>query len=145
MGENTHSTTKNKVHIKISGALIQFVERNWGYAMETRDVNTHLCGNQILFLNLFRLLVFSLNWKFDLKISRLLEHNKIDIEWCCFMGYSEIASWCGFPPYWRPWDDFVDLSLPGQGIWYQSNIFLLFYQRRNKIKQKRKPNQKNHQ
>jgi hypothetical protein len=32
----------------------------------------------------------------------------IDIEWCrlcCFMGYSEIASWCVFPPYWRPWGD----------------------------------------
>jgi hypothetical protein len=26
--------------------------------------------------------------------------SQIDIEWCrlcCFMGYSEIASWCGFP------------------------------------------------
>jgi hypothetical protein len=34
---------------KIPGALIQFVERNWSYAMETRDVNTHLCGNQIFF------------------------------------------------------------------------------------------------
>ena len=36
--------------------------------------------------------------------------SQIDIEWCrlcCFMGYSEIA-WCGFPPYWRPWGDFVD-------------------------------------
>jgi hypothetical protein len=37
--------------------------------------------------------------------------SQIDIEWCrlcCFMGYSEIASWCGFPPHWRPWGDFVD-------------------------------------
>jgi hypothetical protein len=37
--------------------------------------------------------------------------SQIDIEWsklCCFMGYSEIASWCGFPPYWRPWGDFVN-------------------------------------
>ena len=28
--------------------------------------------------------------------------SQIDIEWCrlcCFMGYSEIASWCEFPPY----------------------------------------------
>jgi hypothetical protein len=24
------------------------------------------------------------------------------------MGYSEIASWCVLPPYWRPWGDFVD-------------------------------------
>ena len=27
---------------------------------------------------------------------------------CCSMGYSEIASWCGFPPYWRPCGDLVD-------------------------------------
>jgi hypothetical protein len=37
--------------------------------------------------------------------------SQIDIEWCrlcCFMGYSTIASWCGFPPYWRPWGYFID-------------------------------------
>jgi hypothetical protein len=37
--------------------------------------------------------------------------SQIDIEWCrlcCFMGYSKIASWCGFPPYWRPWGYFID-------------------------------------
>jgi hypothetical protein len=37
--------------------------------------------------------------------------SQIYIEWCrlcCFMGYLEIASWCGFPLYWRPWGDFVD-------------------------------------
>jgi hypothetical protein len=37
--------------------------------------------------------------------------SQIDIEWCrlcCFMGYSQIASWCGFPPYWRSLVDFVD-------------------------------------
>jgi hypothetical protein len=56
--------------------------------------------------------------------------SQIDIEWCrlcCFMGYSEITSWCVFPPYWRPWGDCWP-SLPGEGIWYQSNIFLLFYE-----------------
>jgi hypothetical protein len=38
---------------KIPEAFIQFAERNWSYAMETRDVNTHLCGNQIIYLSLF--------------------------------------------------------------------------------------------
>ena len=37
--------------------------------------------------------------------------SQLDTAWCklcCFMGYSEIASWSGFLPYWRPWGDFVD-------------------------------------
>ena len=38
---------------KIPDTLIQFVERNWSYPMEKRDVNTHLCGNQIIYLSLF--------------------------------------------------------------------------------------------
>ena len=52
--------------------------------------------------------------------------SQIDIEWCrlcCFMGYSEIASWCGFPPHWRSWGDFVDRRFLERGF-----IFLLFYE-----------------
>jgi hypothetical protein len=55
--------------------------------------------------------------------------SQIYIEWCrlcCFMGYSEIASGCGFPLHWRPWGDCVDRDF--EGIWYQSNIFLIFYE-----------------
>jgi hypothetical protein len=57
---------------KIPGALslIQFVERNWIYAIETRDVNT-LCGNQILFLNLLVFFKF-IHCSSILRISRLL-------------------------------------------------------------------------
>jgi hypothetical protein len=39
--------------------------------------------------------------------------SQIDIEWCrlcCFMGYSEIASWYGFPPSNRP----QVISVPSQ-------------------------------
>ena len=32
------------------------------------------------------------------------------------MGYSEIASWCGLPPYWRPWGDFVDRRFLERGF-----------------------------
>jgi hypothetical protein len=45
--------------------------------------------------------------------------SQIYIEWCrlcCFVGYSEIASWCGIPPYWRPWGDFVDRRFLERGF-----------------------------
>jgi hypothetical protein len=56
--------------------------------------------------------------------------SQIDIEWCrlcCYMDYSKIASWCGFS---RIEDHGVTLLTvaSGEGIWYQTNISLLFYE-----------------
>ena len=60
--------------------------------------------------------------------------SQIDIEWCrlwCFMGYSEIASWCRFLPYWRPWGDFVDRRFLGSGIGINQIYFFFSMNLRN--------------
>jgi hypothetical protein len=133
-----HNTTKNKVHIvyffklvicpvvrvfplprkseillwKIIGALIQFVARNWSYAMETRDVNTHLCGNQILFLDLFfffKLIVRSLNQQTSCSI---IEQNfrfpwhkmKFTINWLfCPYWSNQHRSWTVLHSHFSYW------------------------------------------
>jgi hypothetical protein len=60
--------------------------------------------------------------------------SQIDIEWCrlcCFMGYSEIASWCGFPPYWRQWGDFVDRRFLERGLGINQIYFFFSMNLRN--------------
>jgi hypothetical protein len=60
--------------------------------------------------------------------------SQIYIEWCrlcCFMGYSEIASWCGFPPYWRPWGDFVDRRFLEKGFGINQIYFFFSMNLRN--------------
>jgi hypothetical protein len=57
-----------------------------------------------------------------------------DIEWCrlcCFMGYSEIASWCGFPSYWRPWGDFADRRFLERGFGINQIYFFFSMNLRN--------------
>jgi hypothetical protein len=51
---------------------------------------------------------------------------------CCFICYSVIASWCGFPPYWRPWGDSADrrlgtdhLTSRGGYVFFLKKIFWL--------------------
>jgi hypothetical protein len=59
---------------------------------------------------------------------------QIDIEWCrlcCFMGYSEIASWCGFPLYWRPWGDFTDRRFLEWGLGINQIYFFCSMNLRN--------------
>ena len=54
--------------------------------------------------------------------------SQIDIEWCrlcCFMGYSEIASCCGFPPYWIPCGDLVDRRFLERGFGI-NQIYIFF-------------------
>jgi hypothetical protein len=50
---------------------------------------------------------------------------------CCFMGYSEIASWCVFPPYWRPWGDFVDRRFLERGFGINQIYFFFSMNLRN--------------
>ena len=64
--------------------------------------------------------------------------SQIDIEWCrlcCFMSYLAIASWCGFPSYWKPWGDIVDRRFLESGfginqifVYIYIYVFLLFYE-----------------
>jgi hypothetical protein len=57
-----------------------------------------------------------------------------DIEWCrlyCFMGYSEIASWCGFPSYWRPLGDFADRRFLERGFGINQIYFFFSMNLRN--------------
>jgi hypothetical protein len=65
--------------------------------------NTHnTTKNKVHIVYFFKLVICPVVRVFPLESFTL---SQIDIEWCrlcCFMGYSEIASWCGFPPYWRP-------------------------------------------
>jgi hypothetical protein len=60
--------------------------------------------------------------------------SQIYIEWCrlcCFMGYSEIASWFGLPPYWRPWGDFVDRRFLERGFGINQIYFFFSMNLRN--------------
>ena len=83
--------------------------------------------NKVHIVYFFKLVKHNLtsSWCVSIRIFNLT--SQIDIEWCrlcCFMGYSEIASWCGFPPYWRPRGDFVDHRILERefGIKYISSI-----------------------
>jgi hypothetical protein len=60
--------------------------------------------------------------------------SQIDTAWCrlcCFMGYSEIALWSGFPPYWRPWGDFVDRRFLERGFGINQIYFFFSMNLRN--------------
>ena len=50
---------------------------------------------------------------------------------CCFMGYSEIVSWCGFSPHWRPWGDFVDRRFLERGFGINQICFFFSMNLRN--------------
>ena len=47
------------------------------------------------------------------------------------LGYSKIASWCVFPPYWRPWGDFVDRRFLGRGFGINQIYFFFSMNLRN--------------
>ena len=47
------------------------------------------------------------------------------------MGYSEIASRCGFPTYWRPWGDFVDRRFLERGFGINQIYFFFSMNLRN--------------
>ena len=47
------------------------------------------------------------------------------------MGYSEIASWCGFPSYWRPWGDFADRHFLERGFGINQIYFFFSMNLRN--------------
>ena len=85
----------------------------------------------------YNFLNFFLNWEKKYFVRRNssspLPPQK-EIEWCrlyCFMGYSEITSWCGFPPYWKPWGDFVDHRFLERGFGINQIYFFFSMNLRN--------------